>query len=240
MPGYYPVFLDVRGRRCVVVGGGVLGEEKATRLLKYDADVTVIGPDLTEGLRGLADDGAISWTQRGYEPGDLEGAFIAIVADTSDDSVNRQAYDEARSRNVPLNVVDIPGLCTWIAPAVARRGDVILAVSTGGASPALARRLREELEGTSRMRSAHGVMALADLAPLLADARKRLAERGVRVNPDHWQATLTEDLVDLVQAGQESRAMEVLMSSLNIGNECDCANGTCRMWDELGASQARA
>ena len=240
MPGYYPVFLDVRGRRCVVIGGGEMGEEKATRLLEYDADVTVISPDLTEGLRGLADDGAISWTQRGYEPGDLEGAFIAIVSDTSDDSVNRQAYDEARSRNVPLNVVDVPDLCTWIAPAVARQGDVILAASTGGASPALARRLREELEGTSRMQSAHGVMTLADLAPLLAEARKRLSERGVRVNPDHWQACLTDKLVDLVQVGQESRAMEVLMSSLDIGTDCDCENGTCRMWEELGAAQVRA
>ena len=150
MPLYYPVFLDLRGRRVVVIGGGAMGEEKVTRLMPYGAQVVVVSPDVTDEVSKLAQDGQVEWTRRLYRGGDLEGAFIAIVADTSDDAVNHAVSEEARQRNVPLNVADVTDLCTWITPSVARRGEVIVATSTGGASPALARRFREILNGTSR------------------------------------------------------------------------------------------
>ena len=135
MPLYYPVFLDLRGRRVVVIGGGAMGEEKVTRLLPYEAQVVVVSPDVTDEVAELADDGTIEWVRRPYRRGDLDGAFIAIVADTSDDAVNQAVSEEARERNVPLNVADVTELCTWITPSVARRGEVIVATSTGGASP---------------------------------------------------------------------------------------------------------
>ena len=144
---YYPVFLDLKGRRCVVIGGGDIGEEKVVKLLDHHAIVTVISPDVTEGLRRLVDGKRLHWVQRKYEPADMEGAFIAIVADTSDASLNRSVSKEARTRNIPLNVADVTDLCTWIAPAVVNRGKVTVAVSTGGASPALARKFREEPVG---------------------------------------------------------------------------------------------
>ena len=240
MPAYYPVFLDLRDRKCVVIGGDAMGEEKATRLHEFGARVEVISPEITDGLRELADGDGLAWTRRGYKPGDLDGAFIAIVADTSDAEVNRAVSDEARQRNVPLNVVDVTHLCTWIAPAIVRRGDVIVAASTGGASPALARKLREELAGTGHLESKHGVMDFAELAPLLAEARAELGRRGIKLNPDHWQVCLTDELVDLVQSGDDSEAMETLMACLLTGAECDCERGTCRMWEELAPDQPSA
>ena len=233
MPLYYPVFLDLRGRRVVVIGGGAMGEEKVTRLLPYEAQVVVVSRDVTDEVAELADDGTIEWVRRPYRRGDLDGAFIAIVADTSDDAVNQAVSEEARERNVPLNVADVTELCTWITPSVARRGEVIVATSTGGASPALARRFREILNGTSRTPSRHELMDFADLAPLLSDARKQLLDKGIRLNLDHWQACLTDELIDLVQAGQIEQAKQVLMDSLLVGTTCDCADTVCAMYEEM-------
>ena len=233
MPLYYPVFLDLRGRRVVVIGGGAMGEEKVTRLMPYGADVVVVSPDVTDEVSELADEGKIEWVRRPYRPGDLEGAFIAIVADTSDDAVNQVVSEEARERNVPLNVADVTDLCTWITPSVARRGEVIVATSTGGASPALARRFREILNGECRLESRHELMDFADLAPLLSDARKQLLDRGIRLNLDHWQACLTDELIDLVQAGDIERAEQVLMDSLLVGTTCDCSDNVCAMYEEM-------
>ena len=101
MPLYYPVFLDLRGRRVVVIGGGAMGEEKVTRLMPYGADVVVVSPDVTDEVSKLAQDGQVEWTRRLYRGGDLEGAFIAIVADTSDDAVNQAVSEEARSATCP-------------------------------------------------------------------------------------------------------------------------------------------
>ena len=233
MPLYYPVFLDLRGRRVVVIGGGAMGEEKVTRLLPYEAQVVVVSRDVTDEVAELADDGTIKWVRRPYRRGDLDGAFIAIVADTSDDAVNQAVSEEARERNVPLNVADVTDLCTWITPSVARRGEVIVATSTGGASPALARKFREILNGTSRTPSRHELMDFADLAPLLSDARKQLLDKGIRLNLDHWQACLTDELIDLVQAGQIEQAKQVLMDSLLVGTTCDCADTVCAMYEEM-------
>ena len=233
MPLYYPVFLDLRGRRVVVIGGGAMGEEKVTRLLPYEAQVVVVSRDVTDEVAELADDGTIEWVRRPYRRGDLDGAFIAIVADTSDDAVNQAVSEEARERNVPLNVADVTELCTWITPSVARRGEVIVATSTGGASPALARRFREILNGECRLESRHELMDFADLAPLLSDARKQLLDKGIRLNLDHWQACLTDELIDLVQAGDIERAEKVLMDSLLVGTTCDCSDTVCAMYEEM-------
>ena len=234
MPAYYPVFLDVRGRRCVVFGGGSIGEEKVARLADYGADVVVVSRSTTQKVRDMADSGLVKWVMRGYAPGDLEGAFIAIVADTSDSRVNGAVHREALARNVPLNVADVTELCTWIAPAIVKRGDVIVAASTGGASPALARKFREELSGSSPHDSQYPVMEYADLAPLLSDTRQELLGRGIRPRPDHWQACLSDDLVEFVQSGKLDQARETLMSRLMIGEECECPEGVCRMWEDLG------
>ena len=206
MPRYYPAFIDVRGRTCVVIGGGALGEEKVVKLLECDACVTVIAPEVTSVVEELAGEGKIEWLNRQYEPGDLAPAFIAI-ASTEDDEIDRQIYAEAEERNVLLNVVDVTHLCTFIAPSVARRGEVTVATSTGGASPALARTFREKLESSR-------ILEYADLAPVLARGRAALRHRGLRVPPDHWQTCITEDLLNTVQNGDEDTAYRMLIDGL--------------------------
>ena len=206
MPRYYPAFIDVRGRTCLVIGGGPLGEEKVVKLLECDAKVIVIAPDVTPVVEGLASEGKVEWTRREYRPGDLAQAFIAI-ASTEDDETDRQIYAEAEERNVLLNVVDVTHLCTFIAPSVARRGEVTVATSTGGASPALARTFREKLESSR-------ILEYADLAPVLARGRAELRQRGLRVAPDHWQSCITEELLDTVQKGDEAAAYRMLEEGL--------------------------
>ena len=208
MPSYYPVFIDVRDRTCVVIGGGRIGEEKVRKLLDCGAKVLVISPEVTDGVRGMVsgDGEKVAWEQREYQRGDLKDAFIAIAA-TDDNRVNTQIAQEAEERNVLLNVVDVTHLCTFIAPAVVRRGDVTIAVSTGGASPALARKFREEL-------SASTLLEYADLAPLLSVARSELKRMGVTVAPDHWQTCINEGLLSMVQEGRTEEAEKALMASL--------------------------
>ncbi len=209
MPRYYPVFIDVTERTCVVIGGGAIGQEKVEKLLESDAEVLVISPVVNQKVRDMADAGQVTWEQREYKPGDLAGAFIAIAA-TDDNKVNRQIAAEAQERNVLLNVVDVTHLCTFIAPSVARRGEVTIATSTGGASPALARTFREKLTGSR-------ILEYADLAPVLASARAELREASLVVKPDHWQTQITEELLDMVQAGQTDEARKMLMDGLMEG-----------------------
>ena len=207
MPNYYPVYMNLQGRRCVVIGGGHLGEEKVHRLLDCEGEVVIISSDITDGVRVLVDAGEVTWIQKSYEPGDLEGAMLAIVVDTSNKSVNKRVAKEAMDRNVLLNVVDVTHLCTFIAPSIARRGSVTVATSTNGASPALARLFRERLTDSR-------LLEFGDLAPVLSDARSALAREGVKVAADHWQACITEELLDMVQAGRNEEARQTLMYDL--------------------------
>jgi len=174
--------------------------------MECGANVAVISPTVTGGVQVIADAGGLEWSQREYRSGDLEGAFIAIAA-TDDSSTNTRIAEEANERNVLLNVVDVTHLCTFIAPSVARRGEVTIATSTGGASPALARKFREEL-------SSSRLLEYADLAPLLSEARTELKRRNLSVSPDRWQTCIDEQLLDLVQAGKSAEAGDILMSNL--------------------------
>ena len=122
MPQYYPVFLDLKDRLCVIVGGGEIAERKIAGLLECGASISMISPEVTPGIRARADAGDIRWEAREYADGDLKGAFLAI-ASTDDESVNRAVHDEASREGIVLNVVDRTALCSFIAPAVVRRGD---------------------------------------------------------------------------------------------------------------------
>jgi precorrin-2 dehydrogenase / sirohydrochlorin ferrochelatase len=137
---FYMACLDVAGRRCVVVGGGSVGFEKAAGLAACGAAVTVVSPGLHESFSELE----VEWVPRRYRTGDLEGAFLVIAA-TSDRAVNEHVHGDAESRGMLCNVADVPELCNFILPAVHRQGPIAVAVSTGGASPALAKRLRSEI-----------------------------------------------------------------------------------------------
>ncbi|MEW6366798.1 MAG: siroheme synthase CysG [Acidobacteriota bacterium] len=142
---YYPVFLELHGHRVLVVGGGVVAERKVAALLEAGAQVCVVSPEVTGTIAGWAEQGRITIERRHYRPGDLHGCRLAFAA-TDDPGVNEAVRSEAESTGVWLNVADRPALCDFIAPAVARQGDLAIAISTGGASPAMARRIREVLE----------------------------------------------------------------------------------------------
>ena len=142
---FYIACLKLTGRRCVVIGGGDVGLEKVEGLLACDGEVTLIAPDAIEPLRQLAEEGSIAWERREYAgAADLEGVFMVIAA-TSDTDVNIQIYDDAERRAMLVNVVDVPPLCNFILPAIIRTGPLAIAISTAGASPALAKRIRDEI-----------------------------------------------------------------------------------------------
>jgi precorrin-2 dehydrogenase/sirohydrochlorin ferrochelatase len=142
---YFPAFLDLRGRRCLVVGGGAIGERKAKDLVDCGARVTVVSPAITPGLRALAASDLVAHRARKFLRSDVRGCAVVIAA-TGSARVDDAVAAEARRRNALVNVVDRPAHCDFIVPSVLRRGELQIAVSTGGRSPALAREIRRRLE----------------------------------------------------------------------------------------------
>jgi precorrin-2 dehydrogenase / sirohydrochlorin ferrochelatase len=141
---FYIACLRLSGRRCLVVGGGEVGLEKVEGLLACGGEVTLVAPEAVPELRELAAEGSIAWERREYRPDDLDRTFIAI-ASTGDTDVNIRVYEDAERRAMLVNVVDVPPLCNFILPAIIRSGPLAIAISTAGASPALAKRIRDEI-----------------------------------------------------------------------------------------------
>ena len=142
---FYIACLKLKGRRCVVIGGGAMGLEKSEGLLACGGDVTVISPDAGPELEALAAEGSITWEQRDYVgPEDLEAVFI-VIACTDSTETNIQIYEDAEKRAMLVNIVDVPPLCNFILPAIVRTGPLAIAISTAGASPALAKRMKREI-----------------------------------------------------------------------------------------------
>jgi precorrin-2 dehydrogenase/sirohydrochlorin ferrochelatase len=173
---YHPVHLDLRGRPCVVVGGGEAALRKVESLLEAGARVTVVSPSLVPPLAALAETHEVVHHARAYRPGDLAGAALAYAA-VDDPALQTTLAADAAAAGVFLNVVDVPRLCTFIAPAVVRRGPVLVAISTGGTSPALARRLREEIEGHVGAEYGLAATILAKVRPLVRAAQPDAASR---------------------------------------------------------------
>src|SRR3954462_7459778 len=145
---FYIACLKLTGRRCLVVGGGEIGLEKVEGLLACDGRVTLMAPEAVPELEALAAEGSIEWERREYGgPEDLEGVFIAIAA-TDDTDVNIRVYEDAERRAMLVNIVDVPPLCNFILPAIVRTGPLAIAISTAGASPALAKRIKREIAAT--------------------------------------------------------------------------------------------
>jgi len=141
----FPMFLKLHGRACLVAGAGEIGESKIASLLEAEATVIVVAPAASPLVQAWAEEKKITWRVREWEPRDLDGMFLVVGA-TSSPKLHQQIYEEARRRGVLCNIVDVPELCDFYYPAVAQRGALQIAVSTSGQSPALAQRLRKELE----------------------------------------------------------------------------------------------
>ena len=226
MSPYYPAFLNVKGRHCVVFGGGAVAEGKVAKLRDAGAKITVVSPRVTAGILEAVEQGHLDWQAREYRAGDLEGAFLAI-ATTNVPTVNEAIFREAEELGVLINVADQPAQCSFIAPSIVNRGPVTVAISTGGVSPALARKFREEL-------TASPVLGWADLAGIMSQARRHVKQRGLAVDPQRWQCCLTSGLLQLAQEGREDEALASLLSNLagSNANLCPdaarCQPGGCR------------
>jgi siroheme synthase-like protein len=206
------MFVDVEGRRCLVVGGGPVATEKVEKLLDHGAVVRLVTPETTEALAAMVASGAVAEHRaRAYAPEDLDGCFLVIAA-TNLDAVNRMVWQDAEARNLLCNVVDVPPLCNFIVPSIVRRGELALAISTGGASPVVAKHIRRELE------VAYGPEWEA-LVDLLRDVRDELKVRypDMPSRRDAVERLMGTDVVRLLAEGDEEGARELAARVLDLG-----------------------
>jgi precorrin-2 dehydrogenase/sirohydrochlorin ferrochelatase len=205
---YYPIFLRVARRPCLIIGGGSVAERKARSLLEAGAHVTIISPEITPSIAALAAAGAVSHHSRQYTSGDLRGFFLAYAA-TGDDGLHAQIARDAEEAGVLLNVVDQPDLCSFVVPAVLERGDLVIATSTGGSSPALAKRIRQDLEAALGPEYDLAVQLLGRLRAQLRGRSLTPAERR-RI----FAALLDSPLLDYLrerQGGEVNRLLATLV-----------------------------
>jgi siroheme synthase-like protein len=204
---YYPILLNVQGKKCLVVGGGNIALRKVQMLVEHGANVEVVSRTFCPELSRLAKDGAIRAIHRDYKAEDLDDSFVAIIA-TDDSEVNEMVATEARRMGILTNVVDKPDSSDFIVPSYFRHGDIIVAVSTSGRSPALARKIRGELETYLKHE-------YAQLAVIASEVRSELKEGGIAVSADDWQEVLNlNSLVELIRRGKNREAKEIMLTKL--------------------------
>ena len=212
---YYPINLDIRNRSCLVVGGGAVATRKVLSLLDCGALVTVVSPRALNPILELARQNRLRYQQRSYRAADLETVFLVIGA-TDDETVNRRIAADADALNLLYNIADRPQVCNFILPAVVQRGDLIIAVSTSGASPALAKNIRRELE------KQYGP-EYADLLQLMAAIRKRLlgTEHAPEAHKPLFEQLIRKGLPELVKHRQHQKIRDLLRTVLGSDMEVD-------------------
>jgi precorrin-2 dehydrogenase/sirohydrochlorin ferrochelatase len=204
--GYYPVFLEMKDRRCVVIGGGAVAERRVEGLVAVGANVTVISPAITERLRNMLTQGAIRHVAREYRTADRAGYDLVFVA-TDNSEINAAVANEARSLQIWVNSADDPDHCDFILPAVIRRGDLAVAVSTGGVSPAATRAIREELDE-------YFTPDYGRFVQIAGEVRRELREKSFSPRADAWNRALRGDFRRLIKEGRAVQAKEVLLETL--------------------------
>jgi len=206
---YLPIFFQLTGQPCLVVGGGEVAARKIATLRQAGGKITVASPRLVESLRELRDQGQIRWLEKTFDAADVEG-FKLVIAATADRAVNASVFHSAQARDLPVNVVDCPELCSFIFPAIIDRSPIVAAISTGGASPVLARLLRAKLEALIPP----GYGGLARLAERFRlQAKQAIADGDKRRR--FWEDTLQSEVADLALAGREEDAARLLEQRLN-------------------------
>jgi len=205
---YLPVFLQVQDRPCLLVGGGEVAERKVRQLMRAGARIRVVAPELAPSLRELLERGVIEHVNGDFEAGFLDGCVL-VVAATDNEDINREVSRLAQERRLPVNVVDNPELCSFIMPSVVDRSPVVIAVSTGGASPVLARLLRAKLE--TMIPAAYG-----RLADLMRSFRQRVKVRfpDMQRRRRFWEDILQGPIAEMLFAGQDKAALAALESRL--------------------------
>ncbi|MDH4100348.1 MAG: bifunctional precorrin-2 dehydrogenase/sirohydrochlorin ferrochelatase [Nitrospirota bacterium] len=214
---YYPILLDLTDRQCLVVGGGNVAERKVKTLLQSAAVVTIVSPQCTESLSLLAGQGRITWHRRDFSPDDIGKSFLVIAA-TSDSAVNQAVYQAATSAGCLVNVIDNPELCNFIVPSVVERGDLMVAVSTSGASPALAKKVRLELEA---MFGEEYTEFLEILAALRKRALGEIPEEGMR--QELFRRLVNSEILSLLREGRRDDAERLAEQIYRQGAVPGCA-----------------
>jgi len=208
---YYPVNLDIKNRDCLVVGGGSVGTRKVKALVNCGATVTVVSPETTARLDRMAAAGLISLEKRVYGSSDLDGKFLVIGA-TDDEALNRRIKADAEQLNTLCNIADKPEICNFILPAIVNRGDLVIAVSTSGKSPAFAKKLRKELENQFG-----GEYEL--FLRLMGAIRERLLseEHAPEAHKPLFEKLITADLPGLIRADRSDKIDALLLEVLGEG-----------------------
>jgi precorrin-2 dehydrogenase / sirohydrochlorin ferrochelatase len=208
---YYPVNLDIRDRKCLVVGGGDVGTRKVETLLECGAYVTVVSIDASEKLLKLAESGRIELKRRPYTGTDLEGIFLVICA-TDNEKLNMQVSIDAEKHNMLCNIADRPEACNFILPALVKQGDLVIAVSTSGKSPAFAKKIRKDLE------KQYGV-EYADFLRLMGAIRKRLLRTSHKPEEHKhlFEKLINMDIVQLIKENDADKIDSLLSEVLGEG-----------------------
>ncbi|MCF8110999.1 MAG: bifunctional precorrin-2 dehydrogenase/sirohydrochlorin ferrochelatase [Desulfobacteraceae bacterium] len=208
---YYPVYLNIKNRQCLVVGGGPVALRKAESLLKAGARATVISPEFAEGFSRLAGSANLEMIRRNYKSADLEDNFLVIGA-TDNNELNRKISRDAESRNMLCNIADVPEACNFILPSVVERGDLIIAISTSGKSPAFARHLRKQLEKQFGEE-------YTEFLRLMGAARKKLLaqKHAPEEHKPLFRQLIAEDLPKMIRKGKTDEADRLLQKVLGKG-----------------------
>lgn len=202
MQNLFPVFIDIKGKKAVVIGGGSVAERKVSDLLQCDANIVVISPKATQSIADWAESGCITWLKRNFEEKDLSGACLAFLA-TNDSITNRNIAGICRREGIMVNAVDDPENCDFYVPAVLRRQSLALAISTGGKSPLLAKRLKNELEDVVTEAYGEFVEILGEQRQIILDQVENISERK-RI----FEAMVYSDILDLLKMGEKDKARE--------------------------------
>lgn len=215
MKKYYPVSLDITGKRCVIIGGGAVAERKAERLIECGAQITVVSRTLTPQLEDRKKANTIEHIDRDYEKQTLHGAFMVIGA-TDRDDVNAQVSQDAQSLGMLVNIVDDPDRCNFILPALAQQGDLSIAVSTGGMSPALARKIKEDLQ------QQYGP-EYESLLKIMGSLRKKILVRGhaFEANKAVFEALVHTDMLQAIREGNQRKVKKIIFDTSGIDMDVD-------------------
>lgn len=206
---YYPIYLDIKNKPVLVIGGGKVAAEKLAGLYAAEASVTIVSPALLDEVRAYVASGWATHLQRPWQESDLDSDWVIVMVATDDGAVNAAVAAGCRERRIWVNAADDPKNCTFILPAVVRKGNITIGISTAGSSPALARRLREEI-------SLYLTDELEALADLLAEVRQDLRQMGLRVDGETWQRAITPDLRWLLVQKRFAEATCMLKTALKV------------------------
>ncbi len=202
MPRYYPVYLDLNGKKCVVVGGGTVAARKVGSLLKSSADVWIVSPDLSRQLKELVVQKKVRYIKERFEERHLKDAFLVIGA-TDDSSINSRISREAQRKGILVNIVDLPEDCNFIVPSVVERGNVVISISTGGKSPALSKKIRKELEQRYGEEYEEFIVLMGEIREYIMSEVNDGRQRSVI-----FQKLVDSEIIDLLKKGRKDKAEE--------------------------------